>query len=127
MFEAIQTEQAPAAIGPYSQAIRSGEWLFLSGQIPLDPRTGHLVPGAIREQTEQVLRNMAAVLSAAGSDMQSVVKTTIFLVDLADFSEVNAVYQGFFQAPFPARATVEVAALPRGARVEIDATARTGS
>ncbi|MBF0135175.1 MAG: RidA family protein [Magnetococcales bacterium] len=121
--QAIQTKHAPAAIGPYSQAIRSGEWLFLSGQIPLDPGTGELVTGSVRSQTEQVLRNLAAVLTAAGSDMGALVKTTVYLVDLADFPEVNAVYQEFFQPPFPARATLQVAALPRGARVEIDAVA----
>ncbi|MBF0177540.1 MAG: RidA family protein [Magnetococcales bacterium] len=127
MVTVIQTKEAPPAIGPYSQAIRCGEWLFLSGQIPLDPRTGNIVPGQAREQTEQVLRNLTAILTAAGCGLASVVKTTVFLVDLADFPDVNAVYQEFFKPPFPARATVQVAALPRGARVEIEAVAKAGA
>jgi 2-iminobutanoate/2-iminopropanoate deaminase len=125
MHEIVATAAAPRAIGPYSQAIavRSGALLFLSGQIPLDPATGELVTGTIEEETEQVMRNLAAVLAAGGGGFQHVVKTTIFLVDLADFAKVNAVYGAHFKATPPARATVQVAALPRGARVEIDAVA----
>ena len=121
---AIATDKAPRAIGPYSQAIRAGELLFLSGQIPLDPATGELVSGSIEEETERAMRNLAAVLVAAGASFGNVVKTTIFLVDLADFTAVNGVYAGFFDGVPPARSTVQVAALPKGARVEIEAIAR---
>src|SRR5688500_11219577 len=121
--EAIQTEAAPAAIGPYSQAIRSGDWLFLSGQVGIDPKTGELVGDGIREQTERVMQNLAAVLNAAGTSFEAVVKTTIYLTDLADFAAVNQVYASHFSLAPPARATVQVAALPKGARVEIDAIA----
>jgi 2-iminobutanoate/2-iminopropanoate deaminase len=122
--QAIETSGAPRAIGPYSQAIRAGELLFLSGQIPLDPATGELVGGGIDEQTRRVLDNLGAVLAAAGASFSDVVKTTIYLVDLAEFSAVNAIYASYFAAPAPARATLQVAALPRGARVEIEAIAR---
>jgi 2-iminobutanoate/2-iminopropanoate deaminase len=122
--EAIATDRAPAAIGPYSQAIRTAGFLFLSGQIPLDPVTGELTPGGIDKQTERVLDNLGAVLEAGGASFADVVKTTIFLIDLADFAEVNAVYSTYFGDPPPARATVQVAALPRGARIEIEAIAR---
>jgi 2-iminobutanoate/2-iminopropanoate deaminase len=121
---AIVTDQAPRAIGPYSQAIRATDWVFLSGQIPIEPTTGELVAGGIEEQTRRVLENLAAVLQAAGCSFDDVVKTTIYLVDLADFAQVNGVYGSFFRDPTPARATVQVAALPKGARVEIDAIAR---
>jgi len=124
-MKAISTEGAPKAIGPYSQAIQSGDLIFLSGQIPLDPKTGELVSGTIAEETERVLENLKAVLEAAGSDFAHVVRTTIFLTNLGDFSAVNEVYAKRFAATPPARATVQVAALPRGARVEIDAIART--
>jgi 2-iminobutanoate/2-iminopropanoate deaminase len=120
---AIATDAAPRAIGPYSQAVRSGPWLFCSGQIGLDPTTGELVPGGVVAEAERVLENLRAVLAAAGASLDSVVRTTIYLVDLADFGRVNDIYARFFTAPFPARATVGVAALPRGARIEIDATA----
>jgi 2-iminobutanoate/2-iminopropanoate deaminase len=123
--EAIATEKAPAAIGPYSQAVRMGDWLFLSGQIGLDPGSGELVVGGVVAETLQVMENLRAVLTAAGGALDDVVRTTIFLVDLSDFSRVNEAYAGFFRAPYPARATVGVAALPRGARVEIDAVAMT--
>ena len=122
MNAAVSTPNAPQAIGPYSQAIRCGSWLFLSGQIGLDPG-GQLVPGGVAAEAEQVLRNLAAVLAAAGAAPAQVVRTTIYLVDLADFQAVNEIYARHFSAPFPARATVGVAALPRGARVEIDAVA----
>ena len=125
MHEVIQSADAPGAIGPYSQAVavRAGRLLFLSGQIPLDPRTGQLVSGTIEEETRRVMANLEAVLAAGGAGFQQVVKTTIFLTDLADFAAVNQVYGGYFPADPPARATVQVAALPRGARVEIDAVA----
>ncbi|MBF0426316.1 MAG: RidA family protein [Magnetococcales bacterium] len=126
MPEAIASPEAPAAIGPYSQAVRCRGWVFVSGQIPLDPRTGELVAGGVDLQARQVLHNIAAILAAAGCGLDGVVKTTVYLVDLADFAAVNALYQEFFAAPYPARATVQVAALPRGARVEIDAIACPG-
>ena len=119
----VQTDEAPAAIGPYSQAIRVGEFLFCSGQIPLDPISGEIVPGGIKEQTTQVMNNLEGVLAAAGTGFQAVVKTTIFMVDLADFALVNEVYGRFFNDPAPARATVQVAALPKGALVEIELVA----
>jgi 2-iminobutanoate/2-iminopropanoate deaminase len=123
---AIATDRAPRAIGPYSQAIIAGDLMFLSGQIPLDPATGELVSGSIEEETQRVMQNLRAVLEAAGSSFEHVVKTTIYLVDLADFAAVNGVYAGFFGGVPPARATVQVAGLPKGARVEIDAIARLG-
>ena len=120
MSEVIQTSDAPKAIGPYSQAIRAGGLVFLSGQIPLDPATGQMVEGDIVAQAERVMQNLSAVLAAAKLGFHHVVKTTIYLTDLADFAKVNEVYgKRFSQAP-PARSTVQVAALPRGARVEID-------
>jgi 2-iminobutanoate/2-iminopropanoate deaminase len=124
-MNAISTLDAPAAIGPYSQAIRSGDLVFLSGQVPIDPKTGELVAGDIAVQTERVLDNLGAVLAAAGSGFGDVVKTTIYLVDLGDFQIVNQTYAKRFTAAPPARATVQVSALPKGARVEIDAIART--
>ena len=120
---AVATESAPGAIGPYSQAISTSGMLFVSGQIPLDPATGKMVEGGIGPQTERVLQNLAAILSAGACSLASVVKTTIFLVDLADFATVNEIYGRAFSAPFPARATVQVSALPRGALVEIEAIA----
>lgn len=123
-MKAISTPQAPAAIGPYSQAIRSGDLVFLSGQVPIDPATGELVVGDIAVQTERVLDNLAAVLGAAGCTFADVMKTTIYLVDLGDFQVVNQTYAKRFAAAPPARATVQVSALPKGARVEIDAIAR---
>jgi 2-iminobutanoate/2-iminopropanoate deaminase len=119
----IATDAAPRAIGPYSQAVRAGSWLFLSGQIGLDPASGELVAGGVVAETERVLDNLRAVLAGAGASLDDVVRTTIYLVDLADFGRVNEVYARCFAAPFPARATVGVAALPRGARIEIDAIA----
>ncbi len=122
-MQAIATPAAPAAIGPYSQAVRAGAFVFLSGQIPLDPATGKMVEGGIVQETERVLDNLGAVLAAAGLSFDHVVKTTIYLVDLADFQAVNEIYGGRFRRVPPARATVQVAGLPRGARVEIDAVA----
>ena len=124
MRSAISTTQAPAAIGPYSQAIRSGDLLFTSGQIPLDPATGNIVDGDITEQTRRVMANLGALLAAAGATFADVVKTTIFLVDMGDFAKVNAVYGPHFAAVPPARSTVQVARLPKDARVEIEMIAR---
>jgi 2-iminobutanoate/2-iminopropanoate deaminase len=124
MKDAISTKDAPAAIGPYAQAVRAGDLLFLSGQIALDPQSGQMLHADdVAAQTEQALRNLTAVLAAAGASQADVVRTTIYLVDLAHFAKVNEVYGRFFQPPYPARATVQVAALPRGAQVEIDAIA----
>jgi 2-iminobutanoate/2-iminopropanoate deaminase len=123
-MKAISTADAPAAIGPYSQAIHAGDLVFLSGQVPIDPTTGELVTGDISAQTERVLDNLGAVLAAAGCGFGEVVKTTIYLVDLGDFQAVNQTYAKRFTAAPPARATVQVSALPKGARVEIDAIAR---
>lgn len=117
------TPNAPRAIGPYSQAVRANGFLFTAGQVGFDPATGELVDGGITEQTERVLQNIRAILEAAGLDMASVVKTTVYLVDMAEFAAMNAVYARAFGEHRPARSTVAVAALPRGARVEIDATA----
>jgi 2-iminobutanoate/2-iminopropanoate deaminase len=121
---AISTAQAPAAIGPYSQAIRADGYLFCSGQLGLDPATGDFVAGDVEAQAEQALRNLGAVLQAAGLTFGDVVKTTIFLADIGDFAAVNGVYGRFVTDPPPARSTVAVAALPKGGRVEIEATAR---
>lgn len=123
MKEIVATERAPRAIGPYSQAVRSGNFLFASGQIPIDPATGEFVAGGITEQTEQVMRNVSAILEAAGADLQQVVKTTVFLADMDDFTAMNEVYGRFFGENPPARATVQAARLPRDARVEIEAIA----
>lgn len=122
--QVIATPGAPAAIGPYSQAVASGGFLFCSGQIPLDPQTGEVVAGDVAAQAEQVLRNIDAVLAGAGCTRGDVVKVTMFLRDMADFAAVNAVYSGFFSAPFPARSTIAVAGLPRDVRVEIEILAR---
>jgi 2-iminobutanoate/2-iminopropanoate deaminase len=120
----VKTSAAPAAIGPYSQAvIAPGQMIFLSGQIPMDPATGNIVPGGIKEQTERVLRNLKAVLEAAGSGMANVVKTTVFLASMDEFAAMNEVYAAFFPDTPPARSTVQVARLPRDVRVEIDAIA----
>lgn len=121
--EAVKAAGAPAAIGPYSQAVRAGGLLFCSGQIPLDPATGKLVEGGIEIQTERVLSNLEAVLAAGGATLRSVVKTTVYLVDLGEFPAMNAVYGKFFPEDPPARATVQVVRLPAGGRVEIDAIA----
>jgi 2-iminobutanoate/2-iminopropanoate deaminase len=120
----IRTSHAPGAIGPYSQAVKAGGFVFASGQIPIDPQTGQFVPGGIAEQTEQVLRNLSAVLEAAGSSLEDVVKTTVFLADMNEFVAMNEVYGRYFSedAP-PARATVQAARLPRDARVEIEVIA----
>jgi 2-iminobutanoate/2-iminopropanoate deaminase len=124
MSEAIFTADAPAPIGPYSQAILSGSDLYCSGQIPLDPATGNVVEGDISMQTERVLQNLGNVLHAAGFGFEDVVKTTIFLADMGDFAAVNAVYEKYFGQSKPARSTFAAAGLPKGARIEIDCIAK---
>jgi len=119
----IETTEAPAAIGPYSQAIQTGNLLFLSGQIPLNPATGEIVAGGIEAQARQVMGNLQAVLTAAGLDFASLVKTTIYLIDLGDFATVNRIYGEYFATTPPARATVQVVALPKGSLIEIDGIA----
>lgn len=119
----IQTDRAPQAIGPYSQAIKARGFVFASGQIPIDPATGQFVAGGITEQTEQVMKNVAAVLEAAGSGLDRIVKTTVFLADMEEFAAMNEVYAKFFTSDPPARATVQAAGLPRNARVEIEVIA----
>ncbi len=123
MREPVVTKDAPQAIGPYSQAIKSGGLVFCSGQIALDPASGQIVAGDVAAQTERVLKNLAAVLKSAGSGMNKVVKTTVFLKSMGDFAAMNEVYGKHFQAPFPARSTVEVARLPKDVLVEIDVIA----
>ena len=126
MKEIIQTDSAPQAIGPYSQAVKTNGLVFCSGQIPIDPDTGQFVSGGIEEQTQQVLRNLAAVLEAAGSGLDRVIKTTVFLADMQEFGAMNDVYGRFFTQDPPARATVEASRLPRDAKVEIEAIALAG-
>jgi 2-iminobutanoate/2-iminopropanoate deaminase len=121
--ERITSERAPRALGPYAQAVRAGELVFCAGQIGLDPATGKLVPGGVAAETARACENLAAVLGAAGLGLADVVKTTVYVIDLGEFAVVNEVYARYFPAPHPARATVQVAALPAGARVEIDAVA----
>jgi 2-iminobutanoate/2-iminopropanoate deaminase len=126
MPQAISTPAAPAAIGPYSQAIRAGEFLFVSGQIPLDPATGAVVDGDIRAQARQVLENLRAIIAAAGGSLGSVVKTTVYLADMNDGPALTEEYGNFFGAPAPARVTVQVSRLPKDVRVEIDAVVHLG-
>jgi 2-iminobutanoate/2-iminopropanoate deaminase len=123
MKDRVQTDNAPKAIGPYSQAIKANGLVFASGQIPLDPETMQIVEGGIREQTERVLTNLSAVLRAAGTSLDKVVKTTVFLADLSDFTEMNETYGRFFGEVAPARSTVEVSRLPRDVKIEIDVIA----
>jgi 2-iminobutanoate/2-iminopropanoate deaminase len=123
MKQAIQTDKAPKAIGPYSQAVAAGGFLFCSGQIPIDPATGDLNTGSIEDQTRLVLQNLGAVLQASGVSFSEVVKATVFLEDMNDFTRMNAVYGEFFKPPYPARAAVQVARLPRDVKVEIEAIA----
>ena len=122
-MKAINTKKAPAAIGPYSQAIQVGRLIYTSGQIPIDPQTGSFVEGGVQAQTRQSLNNVKAVLEEAGTDMNHVVKTTVFLVDMADFAEMNTVYAEFFTQPYPARSAVAVKTLPKGALIEIEVVA----
>ncbi|MDP6652220.1 MAG: RidA family protein [Gammaproteobacteria bacterium] len=119
--ESIQTSAAPSAIGPYSQAIKAGELIFLSGQIPLNPETMELVDGGIETQTQQVFRSLTAIANAAGTTLQQAVKLTIYLTDLNDFARVNAIMAEYFDEPYPARATIQVSALPKQSMLEIDA------
>lgn len=123
MKQEVKTDKAPKAIGPYSQAIVANGFVFASGQIPIDPATGEVNTGSIEEQTELVLKNLRAVLEASGSSLENVVKATVFLQDMNDFSRMNEVYAKFFKPPFPARAAVQVARLPRDVKVEIEAIA----
>ena len=125
MKKIINTTHAPAPIGPYSQAVKSGHLLFTSGQIPIDPETGEMVSGGIREQTIQVLENLKSIVEAAGSTLDDAIKTTVFLTDMADFPELNTIYAEYFgEENAPARSTIQVAALPMGARVEIELVAK---
>lgn len=126
MKHAVSTKEAPGAIGPYSQAIKAGGFLFVSGQIPIDPATGAVIPGGIAEQTRRVLDNLKAILHAGGASFESVVKTTVYLADMSDFSAMNEIYGTYFPTPAPARATVQAARLPRDVKVEIDSIAITG-
>lgn len=123
MKKVIATSEAPVAVGPYSQAVAVGNFLFCAGQIPLDPATGELVQGDVKTQTERVLQNVAAVLRANGMTFANVVKSTVFLTDLANFAQMNEVYSRYFAAPFPARSTIQVAGLPKGSQVEIEVVA----
>ena len=123
MLEIICSPQAPKPIGPYSQGVKTETLLFLSGQIPIDPATGKLVEGDIKAQTRRVLENARAVLEAGGSSLKQVVKATVFMLDLKEFPEMNAIYNEFFVSPFPARSTIQVAGLPANARVEIEVVA----
>lgn len=126
MNKALSTTGAPAAIGPYSQAIQANDTIYVSGQLPIDPATGEFAGDDITAQTRQSLTNIKEILASAGTDMSSVVKTTVLLSDIADFAAMNAVYAEFFAEPFPARAAFQVAALPKGAKVEIEAVAVLG-
>jgi len=123
MKTVIASTEAPAAVGPYSQAIATGNLIFCAGQIPLDPATGNLVEGDVGAQTRRVIENIKAVLAAAGATLDDVVKSTVFLQDMNDFAAMNAIYAEHFQAPFPARSTIQVARLPKDARVEIEVIA----
>ena len=123
--KSINTTKAPSAIGPYSQAVRVGDFLYISGQIPLDPKTMEMIKGDIELETEKVLRNIEAILSAEGLNFGHVIKTTVYLTDLSEFARMNQVYENFFSNTKPARACVQVAALPKGAMVEIDAIAHS--
>ncbi len=123
MRQSISSAAAPAALGPYSQAIRAGSFLFVSGQVAIDPATGQLVPGGIAAETRQVIANLSAILQAAGISRDQVVRTTVFMVDLAEFGAMNEVYGELFSSPAPARSTVQAARLPKDARVEIDVIA----
>lgn len=124
MKEVIHTDKAPAAIGPYSQAVKVGDLMFTSGQVPIDPETGTVVEGGIQEQARQSLNNIKAILNAAGTNMGAVVKTTVFLQNMEDFAAMNEVYAQFFQEPYPARSAVQVARLPKDVLVEIEAIAQ---
>jgi 2-iminobutanoate/2-iminopropanoate deaminase len=122
----ISTESAPKALGPYTQAIRAGQWLFVSGQVPIDPSTGELVQGGIADQTRRAFENVGAILEAGGASFQQVVRATVYLADLTDFPAMNEVYATFFTPPQPARSTIQAARLPRDARIEVDVIAFLG-
>lgn len=126
MLSAVSTGSAPKALGPYSQAIRAGQFLFVSGQVPIDPGTGELVQGSIGDQTARVFQNLGEILKAGGASFPQVVRTTVYLADLADFAAMNEVYASFFAAPQPARSTIQAAKLPRDARIEVDVIAFLG-
>jgi 2-iminobutanoate/2-iminopropanoate deaminase len=126
MLEAVSTSSAPKALGPYSQAIRAGQFLFVSGQVPVDPATGNLVTGTIADQTRRALQNVGEILQAAGASFQQVVRSTVYLADLADFPAMNETYATFFTPPQPARSTIQAAKLPKDARIEIDVIAYLG-
>jgi 2-iminobutanoate/2-iminopropanoate deaminase len=126
MLSAVTTGAAPKALGPYSQAIRAGQFLFVSGQVPIDPATGDLIQGSIADQTRRALQNIGEILTAGGASFQQVVRTTVYLADLSDFTAMNDVYATFFTAPQPARSTIQAARLPRDARIEIDMIAFLG-
>ncbi len=123
MNQSVHTKEAPAAIGPYSQAVKAQNTIYVSGQLPVDPATGEFAGDDIKSQTEQSLKNIQNILKEAGADMGNVVKTTVLLADIADFAAMNEVYATFFREPFPARAAFQVAAIPKGAKVEIEAVA----
>jgi 2-iminobutanoate/2-iminopropanoate deaminase len=123
MRQSVATDQAPKAIGPYSQAVRAANLLFVSGQIPIDPSTGNLIQGDIAAKTRRVFENISAILKAAGGSLDNVARTTVFLADMNDFAAMNEVYAGYFNAPAPARSTVQAARLPKDARIEIDVIA----
>ncbi len=123
MRQAVATDRAPKAIGPYSQGIRAGNMLFVSGQVPIDPATGNLIQGDLAAQTRRVFENLSAILQAAGGSLDNVVRTTVFLADMGDFAAMNEVYAGYFSSPAPARSTVQAARLPKDARIEIDVIA----
>jgi 2-iminobutanoate/2-iminopropanoate deaminase len=126
MLSAVSTASAPKALGPYSQAIRAGQFLYVSGQVPIDPATGELVSGGIAEQTQRAFQNIGEILAAAGASFQHVVRTSVFLSDLSDFAAMNEVYATFFTPPQPARSTIEAARLPRDAKIEVDVIAFLG-
>ena len=126
MRSAVSTDSAPKALGPYSQAIQAGQFLFVSGQVPIDPMTNQLVAGDIADQTRRALQNIGEILKAGGASFQQVVRTTVYLADLGDFSAMNEVYATFFTAPQPARSTIQAARLPRDARIEVDVIAFLG-
>ncbi len=127
MKEEIKTAKAPKAIGPYSQGVRAGELVFVSGQIPIVPSTGELETGSIEDQSRRVLQNVSAVLEAAGCSLADVIKSTVYLQDMNDFSRMNAVYAEFFKPPYPARAAIQAARLPREVKIEIEVIARVGT
>ena len=126
MLQGVSTDSAPKALGPYSQAVRAGQFLFVSGQVPIDPATGQLVDGTIADETRRVFENIGAILKAGGASFQQVVRATVYLADLGDFAAMNEVYATFFTPPQPSRSTIQAARLPRDARIEVDVIAFLG-